>query len=227
VRRSAARILKLRSPQGQASQLSDHRPRSGTAHDSRKSPVSQLGDCLCRKTRASLRYGSEWLGKLAEAGAPSGGVLLPAVRCLAIFAPESATGSLRGEREARRVKITLTDTVHRPDQCVCADPLRPTPQRFRTEWRLRSYSGLGIETNSSDDHCYVDGNLQRSNKTSIPNLTIGRGPRAFSRGQEQLRHNGTVWKARKHPAQGRCVSLDFPVHSTHQELQFAPTRVVW
>ena len=121
MRRSAARILKLRSSQGQASQLSDRRPRSGTGHDSRKSPVSQLGDSMCRKTGSSLRYGSEWLGKLAEAGAPSGGVLLPAVRCLAIFAPESATGSLRGEREARRVKITLTDTVHRPDHCGCAD----------------------------------------------------------------------------------------------------------
>lgn len=135
--------------------------------------------------------------------APWGGVLLPAVRCLAIFAPESATGSHRGEREARRVKIPLTDTVHRPDQCVCADPLRPTPQRSRTKWQLGFYSGLGIETNNRDDHCYVDGNLQCSNKTSIPNLTIGRGPRASSGGREQLRLNDAVWKARKHPARGR------------------------
>ena len=39
-----------------------------------------------------------------------------------------------------------------------------TPHRFRTKRQLWSYSGLGIETHSSADQCYVDGNLQRAKK---------------------------------------------------------------
>jgi transposase len=46
-----------------------------------------------------------------------------------------------------------------------------TPHRFRTKRKLRTYSGLGIETHSSAEHRYVDGELQRSKKaTSIRGL---------------------------------------------------------
>ena len=39
-----------------------------------------------------------------------------------------------------------------------------TPHRFRTKRQLWSYSGLGIETHSSSENRYVDGELQRSKK---------------------------------------------------------------
>ncbi len=39
-----------------------------------------------------------------------------------------------------------------------------TPHRFRTKRQLWSYSGLGIEMHSGAEHCYVDGELQRSKK---------------------------------------------------------------
>ena len=39
-----------------------------------------------------------------------------------------------------------------------------TPHRFRTKRQLWTYSGLGIETHSSADHCWADGQLQRSKK---------------------------------------------------------------
>ena len=39
-----------------------------------------------------------------------------------------------------------------------------TPHRFRTKRQLWTFSGLGIETNSSADHRYVDGQLRRSRK---------------------------------------------------------------
>jgi transposase len=39
-----------------------------------------------------------------------------------------------------------------------------TPHRFRTKRQLWTFSGLGIETHSSADHRYVDGQLQRSKK---------------------------------------------------------------
>src|ERR1700690_4087887 len=39
-----------------------------------------------------------------------------------------------------------------------------TPHRFRTKRPLWTFSGLGIETHSSADHRYVEGQLQRSRK---------------------------------------------------------------
>jgi transposase len=39
-----------------------------------------------------------------------------------------------------------------------------TPHRFRTKRQLWTYSGFGIETQSSADHRSVDGQLQRAKK---------------------------------------------------------------
>ena len=39
-----------------------------------------------------------------------------------------------------------------------------TPHRFRTKRQLWTYSGFGIETYSSAEHRYVQGELQRSKK---------------------------------------------------------------
>ena len=41
-----------------------------------------------------------------------------------------------------------------------------TPHRFRTKRQLWTYSGFGIETQSSADHRRVDGQLQRAKKPS-------------------------------------------------------------
>ena len=42
--------------------------------------------------------------------------------------------------------------------------LLQTPHRFRTKRQLWSYSGFGIQTHSSAEHRYVEGELQRSKK---------------------------------------------------------------
>src|SRR5579875_487217 len=42
-----------------------------------------------------------------------------------------------------------------------------TPHRFRTKRRLWKYSGLGVVTQTSADHQYVDGQLQRSKKPAF------------------------------------------------------------
>ncbi len=39
-----------------------------------------------------------------------------------------------------------------------------TPHRFRTKRQLWTYSGFGIETHSSAEHRYIQGELQRSKK---------------------------------------------------------------
>jgi hypothetical protein len=41
-----------------------------------------------------------------------------------------------------------------------------TPHRFRTKRQLWTYSGFGIETQSTADHRRVDGQLQRVKKQS-------------------------------------------------------------
>ena len=39
-----------------------------------------------------------------------------------------------------------------------------TPHRFRTKRQLWAYSGLALETRVSGEHCYINGQLQRSKK---------------------------------------------------------------
>jgi hypothetical protein len=42
-----------------------------------------------------------------------------------------------------------------------------TPHRFRTKRVLWKYSGFGVVTQSSADHRYVDGQLERSKKPAF------------------------------------------------------------
>ena len=57
-------------------------------------------------------------------------------------------------------------------QIPCIGPIRAalllalmqTPHRFRSKRQLWTYSGLGVETHDSSQHCYVEGRLQRSKK---------------------------------------------------------------
>jgi hypothetical protein len=67
-----------------------------------------------------------------------------------------------------------------------------TPHRFRTKRQLWAFSGFGIETRSSADHRYVEGQLERSKKpASIRGLNedynhdlknLGRDPRHHQAG---------------------------------------------
>ncbi|HVR25874.1 MAG TPA: transposase [Candidatus Polarisedimenticolia bacterium] len=57
-------------------------------------------------------------------------------------------------------------------QIPCIGPIRAalllalmqTPHRFRSKRQLWTYSGLGVKTHDSAQHCYVDARLQRSKK---------------------------------------------------------------
>jgi transposase len=111
------------------------------------------------------RHRSEWLDKIAEAG----------VRRRAEFYYQQfdALGSLRQE-----VRGELLDEAKKHDawkllrQIPFIGPIRAallialiqTPHRFRTKRQLWTYSGFGIETYSSAEHRYVNGELQRSKK---------------------------------------------------------------
>ena len=120
----------------------------------------------------ALRYRSEWLGKIAEAG----------VRRRAEFYYQQFD-ALRSLRQEVRRELLTESGKHGASKLLCQIPsigpiraalliaLVQTPHRFRTKRQLWSYSGLGIETHSSAEHRYVDGNLQHAKKqTSIRGL---------------------------------------------------------
>jgi hypothetical protein len=97
-------------------------------------------------------------------GAPPGRVLLPAVRCVAVAAPGSATRSVSREWQAQRDEIATRDTVHRSGPGSAHRRVPPDATPLRTKRQLWTYIGFGIETHSSAEHNYVEGQLQRSKR---------------------------------------------------------------
>jgi transposase len=111
------------------------------------------------------RHRSEWLSKITESGVR---------RRAEIFYQElDALQALR--REVRRDllaesrKHSATKLLR---QIPCIGPIRAallialiqTPWRFRTKRQLWAYSGLAIETHSSAEYRYAEGQLRRSQK---------------------------------------------------------------
>jgi transposase len=111
------------------------------------------------------RCRSEWLGKITEAG----------VRRRAEFYYQQLD-ALRGLRQQVRRELLAESGKHQASKLLCEIPaigpiraaqliaILQTPHRFRTKRQLWAYGGLGIETHSSADHRYVDGQLQPSKR---------------------------------------------------------------
>jgi transposase len=111
------------------------------------------------------RYRAEWLGKISEAG----------VRRRAEFYYQQLD-ALRSLRQQVRRELLAESGKHKAFKLLCQIPsigpiraalliaIIQTPHRFRTKRQLWAYGGLGIETHSSADHRYVDGQLQPSKK---------------------------------------------------------------
>jgi len=108
---------------------------------------------------------AEWLAKINEAG----------VRRRAEFYYQQLDALRSLRREVRR-EMLAESRKHKAWALLCQIPsmgpiraavliaIVQTPHRFRTKRQLWTFSGLGIETNSSADHRYVDGQLRRSRK---------------------------------------------------------------
>jgi transposase len=111
------------------------------------------------------RHRDEWLGKISELG----------VRRRAGFYFQQLD-ALRSLRQEVRRELLEECKKHQAWKQLCQIPsigpiraavllgILQTPHRFRTKRQLWSFSGLGIETYSSADHRYVEGQLQRSKK---------------------------------------------------------------
>jgi len=113
------------------------------------------------------RHRVEWLGKIAE----------PGVRRRAEFYYQQLD-ALRTVRQEVRRELLTEGKKHQAWKRLCQIPsigpirsavllgILQTPHRFRTKRQLWTYSGFGIETQSSADHRNVDGQLQRTKKQS-------------------------------------------------------------
>jgi len=111
------------------------------------------------------RYRALWLGKITEAG----------VRRRAEFYYQQLD-ALSSLRQQVRRELLAESRKHKASKLLCQIPsigpiraalliaIVQTPHRFRTKRQLWAYGGLGIETHSSADHRYVDGQLQPSKK---------------------------------------------------------------
>jgi transposase len=120
--------------------------------------------CAGKQVYAS-RCRSEWLDKITEAG----------VRRRAEFYYQQLD-ALRGLRQQVRRELLAESGKHQASKLLCEIPaigpiraaqliaILQTPYRFRTKRQLWAYGGLGIETHSSADHRYVDGQLQPSKR---------------------------------------------------------------
>jgi transposase len=111
------------------------------------------------------QHRAEWLGKISELG----------VRRRAEFYYQQLDALRSLRREVRR-ELLAESQKHQAWKLLCQIPsigpiraavllgILQTPHRFRTKRQLWTFGGLGIETYSSADHRYVEGQLQRSKK---------------------------------------------------------------
>ena len=111
------------------------------------------------------RYRSEWLGKIQEAGVRR--------RAELYYQQFDALRTLR-----QQVRRELLTEAHKHDawKLLRAIPfigpiraavliaLMQTPHQFRIKRQLWTYSGFGIETHSSAEQRFIDGELRRAKK---------------------------------------------------------------
>ena len=114
------------------------------------------------------QHRAEWLGKISE----------PGVRRRAEFYYQQLD-ALRSLRQQVRRELLAESKKHAAWKQLCQIPsigpiraavllgILQTPHRFRTKRQLWTFGGLGIETSSSADHRYVEGQLQRSKKPAL------------------------------------------------------------
>ena len=111
------------------------------------------------------RHRAQWLGKISEAG----------VRRRAEFYYQQLD-ELRRLRQQVRRELLVESGKHGASKLLCQIPsigpiraaqliaILQTPHRFRTKRQLWAYGGLAIETHSSADHRYVEGQLRPSKR---------------------------------------------------------------
>src|SRR6266852_2423877 len=111
------------------------------------------------------RHRSEWLSKITEVGVRRRAErFYQQLDALQALSQEARQDQLAESRKHGATKLLGQVPCIGPIRAALLIALLQTPYRFRTKRQLWSYSGLGIQTHSSAEHRYVEGELQRSKK---------------------------------------------------------------
>ena len=118
------------------------------------------------------RHRAEWLEKIREAGVRRRAEHLYQQLDMLRHLRQQARRELLAESHKHTIitKLRQIPSVG-PIRSALLVALIQTPHRFRTKRQLWAYSGLALETHTSGEYCYVEGQMRRSKKlTSIRGL---------------------------------------------------------
>src|SRR6202522_2625670 len=111
------------------------------------------------------RYRAEWLANITEAGVRRRAeIYYQQFDVLAALRQEARRGLLAEARKHPALKILRKIPSIGPIRAALLIALMQTPHRFRTKRQLWAYSGFGIETHSSAEQRFVQGELRRAKK---------------------------------------------------------------
>ncbi len=111
------------------------------------------------------RHRAQWLAKIREAGVRRRAERLYEQLDMLQHLRQQARRELLAEGRKHAVTARLRQIPYLgPIRSVLAVALMQTPHRFRTKRQLWAYSGLALETHTSADYRYVEGQLRRSKK---------------------------------------------------------------
>src|SRR5881409_2316492 len=111
------------------------------------------------------RHRAEWLGKIREAGVRRRAEQLYQQLDMLQHLRQQTRGELLAESRKHPITAKLRKIPSLgPIRSALAVALKQTPHRFRTKRQLWAYSGLALETHSSAEYHYVQGQLQRSKR---------------------------------------------------------------
>ena len=111
------------------------------------------------------RHRAEWLGKIREAGVRRRAEHLYQQLDMLQHLRQQARRELLAESRKHPITAKLRQIPSLgPIRSALAVALIQTPHRFRTRRQLWAYSGLALETRTSGEYRYVEGQLRRSKK---------------------------------------------------------------
>ena len=111
------------------------------------------------------RHRDEWLGKIKEAGVRRRAERLYEQLDMLQHLRQQARRELLAESRKHSITARLRQIPSLgPIRSALAVALIQTPNRFRTKRQLWAYSGLALETRTSGEHCFIQGQLRRSKK---------------------------------------------------------------
>ena len=111
------------------------------------------------------RHRAQWLAKIREAGVRRRAERLYEQLDMLQHLRQQARRELLAEGRKHAITARLRQIPYLgPIRSVLAVALMQTPHRFRTKRQLWAYSGLALETRTSADYRFVEGQLRRSKK---------------------------------------------------------------